>query len=103
MQTLLKLVAEGGASPSTATELASVERAAVDFVREAKSIEVLLQNLDAPPTPAAALQREIAELEAELKEKNALIATVEARLGHWGGVFEQQNREAQAVLDGTET
>ena len=103
MQTLLKLVVEGGSSAGAANERSSVERAAAEFIKEAKSIEVQLHILDTPPNATLAIMREIAELEQELRQKNALISTIETRLAHWTEVIGHQNKEAQALLDGTDT
>src|SRR5690242_4509155 len=101
LKSLLKLVADGGASPNLAADLHAVERAAADFVSEAKTLEASLPGLDAPPGSEAALQREIAELEHELRDKNALIANIETRMAEWREALGRQNVEAKALLDGT--
>ena len=103
MQALLKAVMDNDSSPSLNNELAVVERAAADFIKEAKSMEVLLHNLDVPQHNSVAVQREIAELEQELREKNALIVTIEEKMAEWTGKLAQQNKEAQTVLDGPES
>lgn len=102
MQTLLRLISEGGSSPSLSNELSSVERAAAEFAREAKAIEVTLQNLETPPNATAAVMKEIADLEQELREKNALIAAIDARFAEWTQSLAQQNKETRLLLDGAE-
>ncbi|KAG0626583.1 hypothetical protein M758_2G136400 [Ceratodon purpureus] len=69
-----------------------VERHAADFMEAAKTLQLYFIRVQHQhkPTKEEALRKEIAGLEAELKEKDALLEKQNKLLQHWQGLLEAQ-------------